>query len=267
MAKNASSKKSPRPASKDAEVSKKSPENKKKWLLDNVISLGTALFLVLIIRSSVVEAFKIPSGSMIPTLFVGDHIFVNKFAYGFKLPFTDWLMDDPIEIVSREGPKRGDIIVFKWPVDVSYYYIKRVIGTPGDKVQVKGKRLFINDQPIEVKPIAEADQAKIVADLKDNEYDKTALEVHREILGANDPTIMTDKSSVLDHDWGPETVPADSYFVMGDNRDHSNDSRFWGFVHKRFIRGKALVIWLSVWLDFKTWDFTFHPKRIGTVLN
>src|SRR3954470_8795696 len=111
--------------------------NRKKWLIENLTSLGLALLLVFMIRSSVIEAFKIPSGSMIPTLLVGDHIFVNKFAYGFKIPFSDLITDHPIYLLKREPPKRGDVIVFIYPRDEDLYYIKRVIGLPGDALEMR----------------------------------------------------------------------------------------------------------------------------------
>src|SRR5437868_7142971 len=123
-------------------------KNKKKWLIENLTSLGLALLIVFMIRSSVVEAFKIPSGSMIPTLLIGDHIFVNKFAYGFKIPFSDLVSDRPYYVVERAPPKHGDIIVFKYPKDESFYYIKRVIGVAGDTIEIKNKVLFINGKPI-----------------------------------------------------------------------------------------------------------------------
>src|ERR1700751_4584053 len=112
-------------------------KNRKTWIKENVISLGSTLLVVLMIRSSVIEAFKIPSGSMIPTLLIGDHIFVNKFAYGFKIPFSDFFTDHPVYLIKRSPPKHGDIIVFLFPKDESYYYIKRVIGVPGDKIELK----------------------------------------------------------------------------------------------------------------------------------
>src|SRR4051812_8618718 len=103
-------------------------QSRKKWIIENVTSLGLALLLVFMIRSSVVEAFKIPSGSMIPTLLIGDHIFVNKFAYGFKIPFSDLVAKEPIYLIKRDPPKRGDVIVFIYPKDESFHYIKRVVG-------------------------------------------------------------------------------------------------------------------------------------------
>src|SRR5690242_10825272 len=117
--------------------SSKNSTSRKKWLIENVTSLGMAVLIVLMIRSSVIEAFKIPSGSMIPTLYIGDHIFVNKFAYGLKIPFSDWVTDHPIYLVKRDPPKRGDIIVFKYPKDESFYYIKRVVGVPGDTIELR----------------------------------------------------------------------------------------------------------------------------------
>src|SRR3954464_14129191 len=111
-------------------------KSRKQWIIENVTSLGLALLLVFMVRSSIIEAFKIPSGSMIPTLLVGDHIFVNKFAYGFKIPFTEWLASEPVYLVKRSPPQRGDIVVFKYPKDESLYYIKRIIGTPGDTVEL-----------------------------------------------------------------------------------------------------------------------------------
>src|ERR1700737_2844287 len=102
-------------------------KSRKKRFIENVLSLGLALLSVFMIRSSVIEAFKIPSGSMIPTLLIGDHIFVNKFAYGLKIPFSDWFTDHPVYLIKRDPPKHGDIIVFLFPKDESYYYIKRVI--------------------------------------------------------------------------------------------------------------------------------------------
>src|SRR4051812_14082076 len=117
------------------------PKSRKQWIIENVTSLGLAVLLVFMIRSSIVEAFKIPSGSMIPTLLIGDHIFVNKFAYGLKIPFSDLVTDHPIYVVKRDPPKRGDIIVFIYPKDESLYYIKRVVGVPGDTVEMRNKIL------------------------------------------------------------------------------------------------------------------------------
>lgn len=242
------------------------PKSGGKWLLENILSLGLALFLVFMVRSSVVEAFKIPSGSMIPTLYIGDHIFVNKFAYGFKLPFSDTLTDKPYYLVDREGPKRGDIIVFEFPRDRSIYYIKRVIGIPGDSIEIRNKLLYINNEAVSREPLTEDQAKEIFTDLEDPKYSHVNLEVFREKVNGDGYTVMMDKNSFLNENFGPISVPQNSFFVMGDNRDFSNDSRFWGFVPMDNVKGKAMVIWLSIWLDFKHSQYDFRPDRIGTVL-
>src|SRR3990172_12530401 len=135
----------------DSKDTPKNPDrkvSKKQWFIENVTSLGLALLLVFMIRSSVVEAFKIPSGSMIPTLLIGDHIFVNKFAYGFKIPFSDLVTGSPTYVVKLDPPKRGDIIVFMYPGDESFYYIKRVVGVPGDRIEIRNKVLYVNNTAV-----------------------------------------------------------------------------------------------------------------------
>jgi signal peptidase I len=168
-----------------------------------------AVILALFIRTFVVQAFKIPSGSMKPTLLVGDHILVNKFIYGIKIPFLD------ITLVPIKDPDRGDIVVFKFPEDPKKDFIKRIIALPGDKVQIHNKKVFINDKSME------------------DPYG-TFLDLHFIPAGARPRDNM-----------GPVTVPPDSYFVMGDNRDHSYDSRFWGFVNLSAVKGKAFIIYWS----------------------
>ncbi len=262
-------------------MSEQLPPNKtrKQIIWENVVSLAVALFVVLIIRSSIVEAFRIPSGSMIPTLLVGDHIFVNKFAYGFKLPFsdlkipfTDMGLEKPIILIGRDGPKHGDIIVFEYPRDPSLYYIKRVVGTAGDVIEIKNKVLTINGKLISQSPAEQPMTDKVFQQLEDDpKYSKEYLDVLREKL-ADDATspghlMMLDKNSLLDESRGPITVPADSLFVMGDNRDYSNDSRFWGFVPLKNVKGRAMVIWLSMWISFSDSQFVFRPTRSGTILH
>jgi signal peptidase I len=247
-----------------------SPTSKARWIIENIISLGLALLIVFMIRSSIVEAFKIPSGSMIPTLLTGDHIFVNKFAYGLKIPFSDIFSDHPTFVVKRDPPKRGDIIVFKYPKDERVYFIKRVIGTPGDTIEIKNKTLYINQQAVQRVPFEAKNTDKIYKSFDDPKYSPANLDLFTEHLDpantSNDHLVMLDKQNVGDA-FGPVTVPPEQLFVMGDNRDFSNDSRFWGFVPMNNVKGRAMVIWLSLWVNISNGQFIFRPERIGTVLH
>lgn len=190
-------------------------------------AIGIALVLALFIRTFVIQAFKIPSGSMIPTLLVGDHILVNKFIYGIKNPFTGKVLI-PIEDVHRK-----DIVVFKYPVNPDEDFIKRVIGLPGDTILIKNKKVFVNGKPLVV---------------------KNAI--------FRSPIILSGQQQPRDN-LGPITVPPHSYFVMGDNRDNSYDSRFWGFVPQDNVLGKAIIIYWS-W-DQK--DFSVRWDRFGKLLH
>lgn len=242
------------------------PTTRKQRFIENVSSLGLALLLVFMIRSSVVEAFKIPSGSMIPTLLIGDHIFVNKFAYGFKIPFSDWVTDRPIYVVRRAPPKRGDVVVFLYPKDESLYYIKRVVGVPGDTIELREKNLYINNQAVNREPLKQEEIERIFSAIEEGKYSRGSLEMYREKLGDTNHLMMIDRSNFLGDAFGPITVPPESLFVMGDNRDFSNDSRYWGFVPFDNVKGKAMVIWLSLALPFGGQKPSFLPGRIGTVL-
>jgi signal peptidase I len=243
------------------------PISRKKWLIDNLISLGTALFLVFMIRSSIIEAFKIPSGSMIPTLMVGDHIFVNKFAYGFRLPFSEWLESGPVTLVKRAPPRRGDIIVFLYPRDESLHYIKRVVAVAGDTVEVRDKVLYLNGNALPHEPLDETRTREVLSVLDTDKYSPTTMEAYQEHFEAGNPVVLTDKGNFSTRNYGPQTVPAGHVFVMGDNRDFSNDSRFWGFVPLENVKGRAMFVWLSIWFDMADKKFTFRPERIGTVFN
>ena len=169
-------------------------------------ALFVALILALVIRTFVVQAFKIPSESMVKTLLVGDHLLASKFSYGIKIPFTHSY------IYKGEDPVKGDIIIFEYPNDPSVDYIKRIVGTPGDTIEVRNKQLFRNGEAVKESFIRFTEPDRIQP-VRDN--------------------------------FGPVTVPADKYFVMGDNRDNSMDSRFWGFVDRSAIRAKAWRIYWS----------------------
>jgi len=185
-------------------------EDKKKLLWEYVKAVLTALVLALIIRAFVIQAFTIPSGSMIPTLLVGDYILVNKFLLGspVDIPFTN------INLFRMPGlrrPHKGDVIVFKFPVDPSKDFIKRVVAVEGDKIEARDKIIYVNGVP------------------------------------ANEPFMKHTDNLVLPNrdNFGPIEIPKDKYFCMGDNRDNSRDSREWGFVDIKDVKGKALIIYFS----------------------
>jgi signal peptidase I len=183
---------------------------KKKFFKEYVEPIIIAILIALFIRTFIVQAFKIPSSSMEPTLLVGDHILVNKFIYGVKIPFSEK------KLFSYKTPKRGDIIVFIFPKDPSKDFIKRVIGLEGEKVEIIHNKIYIND--------------KLIADPWGHYGDQSELKRFF-------PSVDR---------YGPYVVPKDSLFVLGDNRDNSQDSRFWGFVHLNAVRGKAFIIYFSL---------------------
>jgi signal peptidase I len=197
---------------KKIQESKKS--KRKSTLREYAEAAAIALLLALFIRTFVVQAFKIPSSSMVPTLLIGDHILVNKFIYGVKLPFIR------NTIIPVDEPERGDVIVFIYPKDPSKDFIKRVIGIPGDKVEIIDEKLFINDQQFQ-------DGHGVYAKLAS---------------GLSNPGSK--------YNFGPVSVPKGHYFVLGDNRNNSQDSRFWGFVPEKLIKGKAFLIYGS-WPHWK----------------
>jgi signal peptidase I len=189
-------------------------------------AIVVALVLALLIRTFVVQAFKIPSGSMEPTLEIGDHILVNKFIYGIKIPFTH------LSFGAWTQPKRGEVIVFIYPLEPEKDFIKRVIGVPGDTVRIVNKKLFING--------AEAQDPHAVY---------------------KEDTLLPGDAQKRDN-FGPITVPPGKIFVLGDNRDRSLDSRFWGFVPLADVKGKAFIIYWS-------WDrqeTNVRWKRLGRLI-
>lgn len=190
-------------------------KDKKRLIREYIEAILIALLLALFIRAYIIQAFKIPSGSMIPTLLVGDHILVNKFIYGTNVPFSDK------HFLVLKRPEKGDIIVFKYPEDPKKDFIKRVIATEGDLLESKDKVIYVNG--------------------------KTVMEPY---TYHSDRNIRPRGNDVRDN-FGPLVVPPNKIFAMGDNRDQSYDSRYWGFVDAKDVKGKALIIYWS-W-DPKHW--------------
>lgn len=193
-------------------------------------SFFPVILAVFLIRSFGVEPFKIPSASMMPTLLVGDFILVNKFTYGLRVP----LINNVFFEVNQ--PQRGDVMVFHFPKNPLVNYIKRVVGLPGDRVAYRNKQLFINDQAVPLVP--EGDYDYVTPGLN-----QVVAKRYQEQLGEHRHDILNvDLAPAVD---GEVVVPEGYYFVMGDNRDNSNDSRFWGFVPQNHIVGKAFLVWMN----------------------
>lgn len=227
------------------------------------VSIFWIIFLVLGFRSVFFEPFKIPSGSMIPTLMIGDFILVNKMAYGFKVPFSDWF-SDPVYITGPDTPKRGDVIVFKYPKDPDINYIKRVVALPGDTIQVIDKVLYINDEAI---PTEDFDGTQIMEDM-DEKFQNINFRFFKNKTGEHTHITQIHEDNMFTANFSKVTVPEGHYFAMGDNRDFSSDSRAWGFVPFENIKGKALLVWFSLSLPFTYEDtYNFRPWRIGTMID
>ena len=229
----------------EAGIDGKAVKGEEPLLVDYAKSFFPILLVVLVIRSFLFEPFRIPSGSMMPTLLVGDFILVNKFEYGLRLPVVN------SKVIPVDEPERGDVVVFRYPQQPEVDYIKRIIGLPGDTVRVENQRLWINGEPVAM----EAD-GRYAGDAN---LKHAGLTVGVERLPGDDGPhqILMDPSRNLGA--GQWTVPEGEFFVMGDNRNHSNDSRYWGFVPESNLVGKAVMIWLH-W----NWhDGGFDAGRIG----
>ncbi len=197
------------------------------WIVETSRSFFPVLAIVLVLRSFLIEPFQIPSGSMLPTLEVGDFILVNKFSYGLRLPVAG------TKVLELGEPQRGDIMVFKFPKDGKTNYIKRVVGVPGDRISYQDKQLYINNQLVEEKHVATLPPLKLFEENLNGVKHRLYEDQRRPNLEAE----------------GEWVVPAGHYFVMGDNRDNSNDSRFWGYVPDDLVVGRAFAIWMQ-WTSF-----------------
>jgi signal peptidase I len=219
---------------------------KQPWWVEYSVSFFPVILIVFLLRSFLVEPFKIPSSSMVPTLLVGDFILVNKFTYGIRLPVVNK------KIVPLNDPQRGDVMVFRYPEDPSLDYIKRVVGVPGDRVEYRNKRLSINGKSV---PLRQVDD---YLSKERMQFSRRFVEVlngtGHEILIEDDAPAFMAPSRTFPHAGNCHynmsglacTVPPGHYFMMGDNRDNSSDSRVWGFVPDENIVGKAFFIWLNL---------------------
>jgi len=224
---------------KRAAESQVEPSRVMATVIEYARSFFPVLLFVLIIRSFIFEPFRIPSGSMMPTLLTGDFIFVKKFSYGLRLPVLE------TKFLETGEPQRGDVVVFRLPSDPGINYIKRIIGLPGDEIVYHGQRLFVNGD--------------LIANMPDSETPHNGnVPQYTEILGERKHDILLEKRSSNMGD-GSYTVPEGHYFMMGDNRDHSRDSRFIGAVPETHLVGEAVLIWMHMdGLEWPDWG------RIGT---
>jgi signal peptidase I len=212
-------------------------QNKVQIARDPVIveysrSLFPILLIVLLFRSFLFEPFKIPSGSMIPTLLIGDFIVVNKYAYGLRLPVLHK------KIVELGEPQRGDVIVFRYPVDPSVNFIKRLVGLPGDTVAYRNKQLFVNGEPVDREVLGRYSSSEVKCAIPRSD----AIRSQEKLGEVNHDILIHESSGSRNGQW---VVPEGHYFAMGDNRDRSNDSREWGFVPEENLMGRAVGIWLN----------------------
>ncbi len=243
-----------------------------------------AIIAILAFRASVYEPYKIPTGSMIPTMLIGDFILVNKFKYGFKLPFSH-LKDEAIYLTGPHPVKRGDIIVFKYPHDTNINYVKRVVGIPGDELEYINKTLYINgvaqEKVVHDGRIIQKDMDVKYTGLNQSTGDAYDFKFYKVKTGDVEHVIQIDDNMpdvnnfdrAMLGDTNKVIVPDEQYVVIGDNRDFSADSRYWGFVPFKHIKGSAQAVWFAVNLPFNwPWEnidnprYSFRPWRIGTVL-
>jgi signal peptidase I len=226
-------------------------EQKEPLAVEYARSFFPVILIVLLVRSFLAEPFRIPSSSMMPTLLIGDFILVNKFAYGIRLPVLD------TKVVPVGEPARGDVVVFRFPKNPSQDYIKRVIGLPGDEIVYRNKTLYVNGTQVEAEPLG-----RYIG--TGSGRDMTGAELKLEALpGAEHRILQRTAAYFVPQGEGLWKVPEGHYFVMGDNRDNSEDSRYWGFVPEANLVGKAFLIWMN-W-DGRNGGIDF--ERLGTVIH
>lgn len=227
----------------------------KVLLREYMESLIVAILVALCLRFFVISAYKIPTGSMVPTLKIGDFIFAYKLPYGVPIPFSNG------DRFNKSLPKRGDVVVFRYPGNQNVNYVKRVVGLPGDRIAIKNKKLYINETEATYVPMAE----QVIADLPGHEY----YSAYRESFPESTHLVIRNRSEDADF-FGPVVVPPGQIFVLGDNRDSSDDSRYWGTVPVNHLEGRVVMIWMSFdwfnrWGDERyptvRWDRVFKAVR------
>ncbi|MGD2118841.1 MAG: signal peptidase I [Chromatiales bacterium] len=241
-----------------AKARKQQNIEKEPLILEYSKSFFPVILIVLLLRSFLVEPFRIPSGSMMPTLLVGDFILVNKFAYGIRLPVIDK------KIIEIGEPQRGDVFVFRYPRQPDIDYIKRVVGIPGDIIDYRDKVLYVNGKPAEKTSIG------VYTGVGAGARETGSIELVENLAGVEHATLVHPMAPNLPPSCtvlarGPIKVPEDMYFAMGDNRDNSNDSRCWGLVPEDHLVGKAFAIWMHWDGDRSGLPIAFD--RIGNTIN
>lgn len=234
----------------------------KKFWTQGAGSYALAIGVALTIRWAFMEAYVIPSQSMLPSLLIHDHIFVNKSVYGIRIPFSEkWLFE-------FGKPKRGEVIVFKYPREKGTFYIKRVVGIPGDKIVYRDGQLFVNDVEA-AKEIATSEGAFSYVRDVDLQGDgampfetKTDFEHYIEDLDGVKHDVLLRKGAYVGENYGPVYVPDGQLFVMGDNRNRSSDSRVWGYVPNEYVLGRAMFVWLSCEETLPVFSFLCNPLTI-----
>ncbi|MEH0859962.1 MULTISPECIES: signal peptidase I [Halobacteriovorax] len=231
--------------------------NRKKTFIKMTRDSFIIIISLLIFRSVLFEPYRIPSGSMIPTLEIGDFILVKKFQYGLKVPFSDIALGNinltPTYLFRTNEVERGDIIVFKYPNDLKINYIKRVIGLPGETIEIKNKEVLINGQKM---------SEKLIATKNNDNY-----EYFQTTVNDKEFVVKKDMDNIYKLNFKKTKIPEGHYFVMGDNRDNSSDSRAWGFVPFENIRGRAFFVWFSMKQDSYSGQMTINFDRIFKSIN
>ncbi len=248
------------PALKDQAAGRIVNEMREPWWVEYAKSFFPIILIVFVLRSFVAEPFKIPSGSMIPTLLVGDYILVNKYTYGIRLPVIN------VKVLDVSQPARGDVMVFRYPENPSTDYIKRVVGLPGDRIEYRNMRLTTNGELVKVESAPDFQYEDGLNLIESKQFWET-LDAHRHQILVNIESASVSLANVRTFPFRTNcnydasgfvcTVPPGHYFMMGDNRDHSSDSRYWGFVPNQNIVGKAFLVLVNFG----------HLPRIGTSIN